>query len=300
MARSDVRFRLAHNSLVETFSMLMAGSALPSESALAAQAGVSRTVVRTVLRRLEAAGIVAWSGRDKTLLRPPNSNDKLPVQAETLQPEDLEREFFEWVLRFDVPAGTPLNITQLARQFGVHASVLQELLASLSHFGLVERRARGGWTLLGFTANFAIELSEFRSVLELNALQHLLACHVDHPVWTEIEALRLQHLDLETRVEADFHDFSKLDERFHACLNAVVKNRFITQFNRVISLIFHYHFMWDKRDERSRNAAAIREHLAIIEALQSRDEEATLAAGRRHLRTSMTTLLSSLRDHRLA
>jgi len=57
--------------------------------------------------------------------------------------------------------------------------------------------------------------------------------------------------------------------------------------------------MWDKGDEKVRNAAAIREHLAIISALQLRDEEAASVVARRHLRTSMTTLLSSLREHQL-
>ena len=97
----------------------------------------------------------------------------------------------------------------------------------------------------------------------------------------------------------DFHEFSKLDEAFHMAINSVVKNRFVAEFQKVISLIFHYHYLWDKTDEKKRNGAAIDEHLAIIDALEARDEAAALAATRRHLKTSKTTLLSSLRYHDL-
>ncbi|MCX5494757.1 GntR family transcriptional regulator [Kaistia dalseonensis] len=299
MARSDKRFRETYNALIDLCSTSAPGSALPSENALAERTGVSRTVIRSVLQRLEDVGIVTWEGRQKTVLRSATPEDRLSIKDESLKPADLEGAFLEWVLRFDVPAGTPLNIAQLAREFAVTPHILQEFLASLSRFGLVERGAKGGWLLLGFTADFAVELSEFRSVLELNAIQHVLGSHVDHEIWTELEALRRAHLELEANIDTNYHDFSRLDEQFHAAINSVVKNRFASEFQKVISLIFHYHYMWDKRDEKARNAAAIREHLAIIAALQSRDEDAALAAARRHLKTSMTTLLSSLRDHRL-
>jgi DNA-binding GntR family transcriptional regulator len=78
-----------------------------------------------------------------------------------------------------------------------------------------------------------------------------------------------------------------------------VRNRFVREFQKVISLIFHYHYQWDKTDERQRNEAAIREHLHWIEAMQRRDEAAAVAAAQAHLATSKQTLLSSLRGHNL-
>ena len=48
---------------------------------------------------------------------------------------------------------------------------------------------KGGWILLGFTTNFAIELSEFRSILELNAVQQVLACPIDHGIWGAVEVV---------------------------------------------------------------------------------------------------------------
>ncbi|MBE3636756.1 GntR family transcriptional regulator [Mangrovicoccus algicola] len=300
MARSDTRFREAYNRILDYCGALPPGSVMPSETGLAEIAGVSRTIIRRCLGRMEETGLLAWSGREKLLLRAPLAEDRIDLLRPEGGAEDLEQRFLDWVLRFDVPAGTALSVAELSRHFDVPQHELKEFLAGLSRFGLVSRRPQGGWMLLGFTRDFAIELSDFRSVLELDAVARLAEAPVDHPVWAELAELRAAHLRLRAAIETDFHAFSKLDERFHQALNSVVTNRFTAEFQKVISLIFHYHFMWDKTEEKTRNAAAIEEHLEIIDALEARDAPAAQAAAGRHLRTSKTTLLSSLRHHELA
>ncbi|WP_172327944.1 GntR family transcriptional regulator [Mangrovicoccus sp. HB161399] len=300
MARSDTRFREAYNQILDYCGTLPPSAAMPSETRLAELAGVSRTIIRRCLARMEEEELLAWSGREKLLLRAPRASDRIDVQKQAGGTGDLEQRFLDWVLRFDVPAGTPLSVAELSRNFGVPQHELKEFLAGLSRFGLVSRRPQGGWMLLGFTRDFAIELSDFRCVLELNAVARVAEAPVDHPVWAALAALREAHLRLQREIETDFHEFSKLDERFHQAISSVVKNRFTAEFQKVISLIFHYHYMWDKTEEKARNAAAIGEHLAIIDALEARDAEAAQEAAKRHLRTSKTTLLSSLRHHELA
>lgn len=297
MARTDGRFREAYNLLLDICDSLAPEEALPAENALAERMGVSRTVVRSGLQRLSDTGIIHWQGREKTLLRRPNAGDRLSVQATAPGVDELESRFLDWVLRFDVPAGTPLNVAQLSRQFGVLPHTLQEFLASLSRSGLVERRPRGGWRLLGFTAEYALELSDFRAVLELNAVRHTIGLPDAHPIWDRLEGLRREHIDLLGRLETDFQDFSKLDERFHATVNGVVRNRFVAEFQKIVALIFHYHYMWDKTEERQRNGVAIGEHLSIVDALLARDHPAAEAALLRHLASSKATLLSSLRSN---
>ncbi len=300
MARTDTRFRQAHNDLLDSLAGLAVGSSLASEVQLAAQLGVSRTVVRAVLAKLAEAKVVQINGREKTLLRAPRPADIVPLRDDYVSRDSLEARFLDWVLRFDVPAGTALNVTQLARQFNVPPHLLQEFLASLGQSGLIERRPRGGWRLLGFTADYAVELSDFRQVLELNAIRALIDLPRSHPAWAALAQIKAEHLDLLARIDRDFHDFSPLDGRFHALLNSVVRNRFVAEFQKVISLIFHYHYQWDKTMERIRNEAAIREHLCIIDALEQGQTETALKAARTHLTTSKDTLLSSLRGHHLA
>ncbi|MGY6704522.1 GntR family transcriptional regulator [Roseinatronobacter sp.] len=299
MARRDTRYREAYNRLLDFCATHAVGTDIPSETALCDMTGVSRTVVRRCLSRMAELELIAWNGREKHLLRAPVAEDRIALPDSADGREHLEQRFLDWVLRFDVPAGTPLSIAELARNFEVAQHDLKEFLAGLSRFGLVARRPQGGWMLRGFTKDFAVELSDFRLVLELDAVSKAVEAPVDHPIWPRLATLRNAHQNLSAQIETDFHEFSKLDEAFHEALNSVVRNRFIAEFQKVISLIFHYHYMWDKTHEKERNLAAINEHLAIIDAIEARDLQRATDAARKHLQTSKSTLLSSLRHHDL-
>ena len=300
MARTDERFREAFNEALRLCDAMRPEDQLPSENDLSTRLDVSRTVVRAILEKLKDAGIITWVGREKRLLRTPREDDWLEVQEGQLDEQQLERQFLNWILRFDVAPGTALNVSELRRRFPVTPHMLHEFLASLSRFGLVRRRPKGGWELVGFTPEFAIELSEFRMVLELNAVSRFVQLPPDDPLWARLDELERKHRDLAADIDARFHDFSLLDEEFHTTIGSAVKNRFAAEFQKLISLIFHYHFQWDKSDERQRNEAAIGEHLRLIKALKARDGAAATAAATDHLKTSKQTLLSSLRVHALA
>ena len=295
MARTNARFIQAHNALLSLCDKAQIGDTLQSENLLAAELGVSRTIVRNVLTRLDEQGIIALKGRDKIIKRFTKPSDKLESPPTLLTIDELEERFLDWVLRMDVPRGTVLNVAQLSKEFSVATHTLQEFFSSLSQFGIVVRRPRGGWVLHGFTEEYAIELSDFRAVLELNSVRHLVALPTTHPIWSRLDQLEAEHRDLHSRIDADYHDFSKLDESFHSAINSVVKNRFVEEFQKVISLVFHYHFQWNKSDERARNESAIQEHLTYIDTLRSRDPAKAEAAARAHLATSKQTLLTSLR-----
>lgn len=297
MARSNLRLIRSYNSMLVHCKKMEIGQSLPSENVLAKQLEVSRTVVRGVLDRLAEVGLIRLNGRDKIIQRAVRKSDFAEEPAAFLGIEELENQFFDWILRMDVPPRTVLNVAQIAKDFHVAPHTLQEFLSSLSRYGIVQRRPRGGWQLEGFTEAFALELSEFRTVLEMNAVRRFVSLPKDHPAWAKLIKLEDQHRQLLSRIEVDFHDFSKLDETFHFTINEIVDNRFIRDFQKIISLIFHYHFQWNKEDERCRNEAAIHEHLAYIEALRSGDLMRAEAAAYRHLATSAKTLVRSLRAH---
>ena len=86
-----------------------------------------------------------------------------------------------------------------------------------------------------------------------------------------------------SEIDERFHDFSDLDSRFHRLINSAAPNRFIDGFYDIITLIFHYHYQWNKQDERQRNEVAIREHLTYIDALLSRSRTMVELACRAHL-----------------
>jgi DNA-binding GntR family transcriptional regulator len=175
----------------------------------------------------------------------------------------------------------------------VATSGIREFLNRFQRFGLIEKRPSAGWVFKGFTADFALELFEIREMFELRSARAFVALHESSPLWQQIEALREEHLSLLREIEHRYHDFSDLDSRFHRLINSAAPNRFIDGFYDVITMIFHYHYQWNKHDERQRNEVAIREHLTYIEALLGRNVSIVELACRAHLSSAKETLIRS-------
>ena len=294
--KSNAVFKRAYNqslSLLETCDL---AADIGSEPSWAQRLGVSRTTVRAVLQTLAAAKLIAFDGRRKLLMRRPVASDRYP-DGETRAVRDIvEKQFMQWILHGDCKPGQQINGLELARQFSVSTSAIRDYLSGFSQFGLLERRPNGSWMFRGVTEEFAEELFEVRVMFELRSAQRFVALRDDDPGWNMLARIQQEHLKLLNEAENRFTDFSELDERFHRLINDASRNRFIVGFYDVISMIFHYHYQWNKKGEKERNTAAIREHLAYIEALQSRDRNAATASCRAHMATARSTLLDSIRE----
>ena len=292
--KTNTVFKRAHNQWLARLDAYSIGSDIGSEPYWAEALAVSRTTVRSVVAALTAKGVLAHDGRRKVLLRRPAATDLYP----DLETEQLgvivEKQFMKWILVGDCKPGQQINGLELARQFGVSTSAIRDYLNRFSHFGLLERRPSGSWAFKGFTNEFAEELFEVREMFELRSAQRFVALAADDPAWKALERIKQEHLGLLDEAESRFADFSELDERFHRLINDASRNRFIVSFYDLISMIFHYHYPWNKRDEKQRNIAAMREHLIYIEGLQSRDRERATESCRAHMTTARATLMGSI------
>ena len=292
--KSDTLFKRAFNDAADWLMGFEEGQALPSENALSARLQVSRTTVRKIVSALAERGAIVGFGSARTIRLRRSAFRKFP-EAETVPTSDqVEGRFMEWMLRDDTPPGTLINELELARRFGVATTSIREFLNRFQRFGLIERRASAGWILNGFTLEFALELFEIREMFEVRSALQLASLPEASPVWKQVEALRLEHVALLNRIERRFHDFSDLDNRFHRLVNSAAPNRFIDSFYEIISLVFHYHYQWNKHDERQRNEVAIQEHLAYIGALQRRKPALIERACRAHLASAKQTMIRSI------
>ncbi len=292
--KSDTVYKKAFNALLAYLSEQQPGNPIESENLLKQRLGASRTTVRKVLGVLAERGIVKAGPVGRTLIRPPHPSDAFE-RAETLSTSvQVEKKFMEWLLRADRKPGDAINELDLARQFGVSTSGIREFLNRFSRFRLIERRANSGWCFMGFTKDFALELFEVREMFEIRSARAFAAQSPDAPGWTALKSLQKEHLALQTQITQRFHDFSDLDERFHRLVNDASRNRFIVDFYDLISLIFHYHYQWNKSDEAERNRIAIAEHLDYIDALLSRDPARVEATCLFHLKSARKTLLASV------
>ena len=292
--KPDTVFKRALNATLQLLGSGEFAAGLPSENQLRAQIGVSRTTVRKVLSELAGRGILIEQGGVKVPGRPVHDDDLYSGPETTSRNEYVEQHFMEWMLRGGVKPGTLINELDLARQFGVATNGIREFLIRFSRFGLVEKKWNSGWLFKGFTADFALELFEVRVLFELRSARLFAELPRESHLWAHLEALKRQHIDLLENIDLRYHDFSSLDNRFHRLVNESSPNRFIDDFSDIITLIFHYHYQWNKADEKERNKAAILEHLTYIEALQSRNRRSIGSACRRHLRSARNTLVRSL------
>jgi DNA-binding GntR family transcriptional regulator len=298
--KTDAVFKRAFNDAVDVISGLRDGEALPSENELGTRLTVSRTTVRKILSTLEERGVVVGSGRQRFVRSAGAALQRFP-EAETVpMSEQVEKHFMEWMLRDNTRPGTSINELELGRQFGVATTGIREFLNRFQRFGLIEKRPNAGWVFKGFTSSFALELFEIREMFELRSATAFATLPEDSLHWQKLEALREEHASLLSDIDRRYHDFSDLDSRFHRLINSAAPNRFIEDFFDIITLIFHYHYQWNKQDERQRNEVAIREHLTYIEALLSRNPSIVQLACRAHMASAKETLMRSTSGKPLA
>ena len=291
--KTDTVFKRAFNAALDLLGEQVEGSPLPPETQLSARFRVSRTTVRKVVSALAERGVVTGTGRHRLLKQRPAAVPRFPDSETVATSDQVEKQFMEWLLRDNARPGTAINELDLARRFGVATTGIREFLNRFQRFGLIEKRPNSGWVFKGFTPGFALELFEIREMFELRSAHAFAAMEPDALLWRELAVLRAEHVALLDEIETRFQDFSDLDSRFHRLVNSAEPNRFIDGFYDLITLIFHYHYQWRKHDERQRNAVAIREHLAYIDALVSRDSAAVERACRVHLASARETLLRS-------
>jgi DNA-binding GntR family transcriptional regulator len=294
--KSNSVFKRTYNRGLLRLREFPVASDIGSEPAWSEALAVSRTTVRAMLWALAEGGVITYEGRRKLLLRHPVAADFFP-EVETEQVGAIvEKRFMKWILVGDCKPGEQINALELSRQLGVSPSAVRDYLNRFLRYGLLERRPSGSWVFNGFTEDFAEELCEVRTMFELRSAQRFITLGEDEPAWAELERIRGEHLALLEEAETRFSDFSELDERFHRCINDASRNRFIVGFYDVISMVFHYHYQWNKQNERERNIVAMQEHLAYIEALQSRDAHAVAERCNAHMATARLTLMGSVRQ----
>lgn len=293
--KSETVFKKAFNGILDYIANSPNRAGLESESHLADLFKISRTTVRKVLGELDSRRLISRNKSGLLIVRRrPGGDDYFPLADTVATADRVEKQFMEWMLRSDRKPNQHINGLELARQFGVSTGAIREYLNRFTRFGLVEKRPNSGWIIRGFTTEFALELFEVRELFEIRSAKAFAKQPEDSPAWTALRELEKEHRELLAQIKTRYHDFSNLDERFHRLVNDAARNRFIADFHDVMSLIFHYHYQWNKVDEKERNAVAIGEHLEYIKALYTRNPERIERAARRHLKSARNTLLASI------
>ncbi|WP_299955688.1 GntR family transcriptional regulator [uncultured Roseobacter sp.] len=291
MSRSSSTFKEGYNRALDIIGSVGPNADLPTEVTLSQELDVSRTTVRGILTGLQNAGIIEWSGRSKRVLRRPKKAEYFPASETESVTEKLSSLFMEYIFASELTPGATLRETDLAKEFGVSSTVIREFLIRFSRFGLIEKTPNRHWVLNGFTRAFAEELFAVREMFEMRCFEEFLAGGADRHL--ETIKLRAEHEAIAENIADDYLLFPRLDEKFHRVWIDSFGNRFVQDFFELISLVFHYHYRWNKRDELERNHYAIVQHLEIISALESSDADRAMLAFQAHIDHARETLLAS-------
>lgn len=294
MSKPATVFKRSTNLLLQFLAENVAvGQLLPTEQYLTTVCQGSRTAIRSAIAYLNTRRLIG-SLAERRLLRKPIPGDYFDIAELRSGADRIQQVLMERVYQRDMPPGAEFSEAELAREAGASTVSVREFLIGFSRFGLIEKKPRGGWRLCAFDRSFATELADMRRMFEIAAVEKFAALPADDPAYAELARLIKQHEKLAAKIDTRHSAFPALDREFHTFLIGLLNNRFAQGFYDIVSFVFHYHYQWDKGEEKGRNKYAVQEHLEILRALARRDVNQALDHMKVHLNSSRSTMLESI------
>lgn len=271
-----------------------------TESAVAAQFGVSRAPARRALSELEDSGrIVKAAGRGYAV---PGSTESGQLPAFRPAPEDDLRlvslssweriygEVEEEIIGRIAFATWRVNEAELARYYGVSRTVARDVVARLQQRGILRKDERSRWYAPALSPEHVGELYELRSILEPVALAKAVP---NLPAGF----LARMRSDLEAAI-ANAHQIEGptldgLERQMHVELLEYCDNSTLMQAIVLPqSLLIAHHFLYRWTPRLFDTEPFLPEHLAIVEHLENDRVDAAAKALEQHLLVSRERALA--------
>ncbi len=262
------------------------------EEGLAALLGVSRTPIRGALKLLQRSGHVYYKENAGVFVAPgAKARGQYKVSAEARPAEALYRKIL--ADRGRRALGDTVTEAELMARYHAPRSLLSRVLIRIHGEGLIERRRGHGWEFqpLLDTPQSIAESFRFRAIVESAGLLEP-GFRIDA---AEMKRLRERHRRFIAakpggRTATEFFD---MNSRFHEMLAQSSGNRFLLQsIEQMDRLRKFQEFASFGADPRAL-VQSCREHLAILDAIESGQREWAAALMRRHLSEGAERVLSS-------
>ncbi|WP_328877833.1 GntR family transcriptional regulator [Streptomyces sp. NBC_00299] len=192
------------------------------------------------------------------------------------------------ILHGEMAPAQRLVENELAEQFGVTRASIRAALIDLEAQGLVERIRNRGSRVRVVTVEEAVAITECRMVLEGLCAAKAAVAAGDEQL-TQLADLGAAM----TKAVADGEPmtYSELNQELHARIREFSGQRTAAELlERLNAQLVRHRFQLALRPGRPQHS--LNEHLAMIEAIRSRDPQAAEAAVRAHL----TSVIEALRD----
>jgi GntR family transcriptional regulator of vanillate catabolism len=208
------------------------------------------------------------------------------------------------ILTGALPAGKRVPELHLVDRTGVSRTPLRIAMERLAHEGLLERRARGGFTVRAFTRTEIEHAIELRGVLEGTAARLASERARQHRHLERMAAL-VDELDGAIgglpAMDA-FEGYVRLNEQFHDLLLAMPESELLRSLIRQVTTVPFASpsafLLVHARAPESQQILAIAQvhHRSIVEAIARGEGARAEAIAREHARLSLWNLDAALRD----
>ena len=211
------------------------------------------------------------------------ADDAADTELVSIQPQMLHEavvaQLSRMIIEGALPPGTRLNERMLCDKLGVSRTPLREAFRVLAAQGLIALLPNRGAVVPELDAGDIAET--FEAIAGLEAMSGELACA--RVTDEEVDEIRALHYEmLACHAVGDLPGYYRLNRQIHDAINRAARNAVLHQVytninSRLQALRFRSNFDRDKWD------VAVREHTAMIEALDARDGARLAAILRAHV-----------------
>ncbi len=213
-----------------------------------------------------------------------------PLEREILA-ERVKDRILTWILEGELPPGSRIVETRVARQLGMSQGPVREALRSLATLGFVEMEPYRGSRVRKPSKEELTQAIEVRAELEAMA-GRLAAARSNQKLVQELEGLFAEMLEAADGGNA--HDHAVINTRFHAVIVEASGNRTLVRLWSMLEP-FARTFVTASSPGIDLHWLAER-HRALIDAISERDEDRAADAMRIHA-AEAADLLDGVLDH---
>lgn len=212
--------------------------------------------------------------------------------------ENLDQKAYlivkEMIIDRRLAPGDKISQEQLAADLGISRTPLISALKYLEKEKLVEARPRRGFFVRAFDRDELVSIFELREVLEGLAARRSATMATDR----QIDQLRKFFGDFTGNGPiTGYRDYCREDRRFHNFVTQIAAREFLESILSTYNIIsFSYQLVSSEGLVRSPDET-LGEHLAIIDAICSRDPDTAETMMRRHFRRSIDHLSRGMDKH---
>jgi DNA-binding GntR family transcriptional regulator len=198
----------------------------------------------------------------------------------------------ERILSLAYPPGHRLTEEALCAEFKVSRSPVREALGMLVENGLIDKKARHGYSVRRLDLQEINELYDARLVLELAVIERVCERGMES---CEITRLEEYWRGLYGQLPRMAERLAASDEEFHEVLARAAGNRVLTQMLDFVDKRIHFVRLADITNPDRLKTTCL-DHLAILRAVRERDPALGAEAVRRNIEWGRKNVEAALKD----